>query len=153
MNPAPGPENGFRPDLAGPILASHRQWTGRSLVDGAADPAAALYRAPLAVLAHGTQADPVFHYGNRTAQERFALDWDALTRLPSRKSAEPLHREERARLLDRVHRHGYIDDYAGVRIGADGRRFRIEGATVWTLVDDRGTVIGQAAAFDRWTEL
>jgi hypothetical protein len=73
--------------------------------------------------------------------------------LPSRFSAEAPLREERQALLDRVSRHGFIDDYAGVRIAADGRRFRIEAATVWNLVDPDGSVHGQAAAFSRWTDL
>lgn len=42
---------------------------------------------------------------------------------------------------------GYIDDYAGVRITADGRRFAIAGATVWNLIDGDGTLHGQAACF------
>ncbi len=48
---------------------------------------------------------------------------------------------------------GFIDDYAGVRVSATGRRFRIEAATVWNLVDAAGALHGQAAAFDRWTLL
>ena len=56
-------------------------------------------------------------------------------------------------MFDRVKSDGFIDDYAGVRITAKGGRFRITQATVWTLIDGHGAVHGQAAAFDRWTEL
>jgi len=73
--------------------------------------------------------------------------------MPSRLSAEPLAREERARLLAAVTARGFVDDYAGVRISRTGRRFRIERATVWNLADPAGLRLGQAAAFDRWTEL
>ena len=70
---------------------------------------------------HGTEPDPVFFYGNRLALELFGMDFAAFTRLPSRFSAEPLLREERALLLERVTRDGFIDDYSGIRIAACGR--------------------------------
>ena len=41
---------------------------------------------------------------------------------------------------------GFIRDYAGVRIAASGRRFRIDDAVVWNLVDADGVRHGQAAA-------
>lgn len=112
-----------------------------------------LWRAPRVIVAHGTEADPVFFYGNRQALQAFELDFTAFCRLPSRFSAEPLVREERARLLARVSRDGYIDDYAGVRISSTGRRFRIEQAIVWNLIDAAGVCHGQAATFDRWLPL
>ncbi|MBK7899218.1 MAG: MEKHLA domain-containing protein [Azonexus sp.] len=131
-----------------PLLAeSYRRLTGRLLVPSGADLPRALWEAPRVIVAHGSEPDPVFFYGNRLAVEVFALDFAAFTRLPSRYSAEPLAREERARLLERVRCEGYIDDYAGVRITADGRRFAIAGATVWNLIDGDGTLHGQAACF------
>jgi len=65
-------------------------------------------------------------------------------------TAEAVHGQERARLLDAVSRHGFIDDYRGVRISKTGRRFLIENATVWNLLDDNGAHYGQAAAFRAW---
>jgi hypothetical protein len=125
---------------------------GRPLV-AAGDTAVALWTAPQVIVAHDTQADPVFFYGNRLALQVFAMDFAAFTRLPSRYSAEPLERGERARLLARVTRDGFIDDYAGVRIAANGRRFRIEQAVVWNLIDAAGACHGQAATFSRWVPL
>jgi hypothetical protein len=46
-----------------------------------------------------------------------------------------------------VGRDGFIDDYAGTRISATGRRFRIERAVVWNLIDAAGVRHGQAAMF------
>ena len=140
--------------LARLIVDSHRRVLGRPLLD--AEPAAddrllrALWQAPQAVVAHGVQADPVFCYGNRMALALFELDFAAFTTLPSRLSAEPLAREERAALLERVSRFGFIDDYAGVRISSTGKRFRIRRATVWNLVDADGAYRGQAATFSAW---
>lgn len=112
--------------------------------------AESMWCAPRVIVAHGTEPDPVFFYGNRLALEVFEMDLPAFTRMPSRYSAEPLAREERARLLARVSADGFIDDYAGVRISARGRRFRIERAVVWNLLDEHNVCHGQAATFDRW---
>ena len=51
-------------------------------------------------------------------------------------------------MLARVTQHGYVDDYAGVRIAKDGTRFMIRNATVWNLMDQGGGYCGQAARFD-----
>lgn len=142
------------PECVELLVTSYRRLTGRELpLAPAEDLAAALWLAPAAIVAHGTQADPVFCYGNRLALELFEMDFAQFTRLPSRLSAEPLLRAERARLLERVSRGGFIDDYSGIRIAASGRRFRIERATVWNLVDAAGRHHGQAAVFAHWTSL
>ena len=112
-----------------------------------------LYEAPFAIVSHGTEADPIFNYANRTALDLFELGWDEFTALPSRKSAEPVHRDERARLMASVQNCGYIDNYGGIRISSTGKRFRIEDAVVWNVFDEGGNVIGQAAMFDRWTPI
>lgn len=130
-------------------------WTGKTLYAPGLTPAEAfdwLDAAPFGLVSHGTEADPVFNYANRTALTLFGMSWEAFTAMPSRLSAGPVDREERARLLERVSRDGYIDDYAGIRIAADGRRFRIVQATVWNLLDEAGDDCGQAAMIPRWEE-
>ena len=133
------------------VAESFERLLGRPLVN--APTPERLWHAPCVIVAHGSQADPVFFYGNQRALDAFELDFARFCQLPSRYSAEPLAREERARLLERVSRDGYIDDYSGVRISATGRRFRIEQAVVWNLLDERGVCHGQAATFDRWVML
>lgn len=135
------------------IAQSYLRLTGRTLVTSTADPASALWTAPRVIVAHGIQADPIFFFGNCAALDRFEVTLDAFTAMPSRLSAEPLLREERQALLDRVSRDGFIDDYSGIRVSATGCRFRIEQATVWNLIDEQGAIHGQAATFDRWTDL
>lgn len=130
------------------MVESYSAVTGNRLLD---DPTPIrLWHAPCVIVAHGTEAEPVFFYGNRMALELFEMDFAHFTRLPSRHSAEPVERQERARLLEQVSRDGFIDNYAGVRISATGKRFRIEQAVVWNLVDGNGGLHGQAATFDRW---
>lgn len=135
------------------IADSYARLLGQPLLAPQEDIAVALWEAPRVIVAHGTEADPVFFYGNRLALRAFEMDFSAFTRLPSRFSAEPLARDERARLLERVSRDGFIDDYAGVRISAQGRRFRIEQAVVWNLIDGAGCCHGQAATFTHWLPL
>lgn len=135
------------------IAASYERLLGQPLVARGPDIAVAFWTAPRVIVAHGAEADPVFFYGNQLALQAFEMDFAAFSRLPSRYSAEPLARDERARLLERVTRDGYIDDYSGVRISAQGRRFRIDQAVVWNLVDADGRYHGQAATFDHWTPL
>jgi hypothetical protein len=138
------------------IVASHRKWTGRDLggVPMPADNIAAwLFELPWVVVSHGTEADPVLNFGTRKALELWECSWEQLVSMPSRLTAEPVHRDERARLLARVAEHGFIDDYVGIRISRTGKRFRIANATVWNVVDDEGRPAGQAAAFAEWAAL
>jgi len=136
------------------ILDSHARVVGRPLLETAGAPAErarALYLAPFVVLAHAAARDPLFSYGNAAAQSLFELEWADLLALPSRLSAEPVNQAERQRLLDAVSARGFIDDYAGVRVSRSGRRFRIEQATVWNLLDSDGAYRGQAATFATWS--
>ena len=75
------------------------------------------------------------------------MPWSEIVGLPSRFSAEPLAQAERESLLACVASQGYIDDYSGVRITRSGKRFTIQNATVWNLINQDGVVLGQAAAF------
>ncbi|MES2492863.1 MAG: MEKHLA domain-containing protein [Pseudomonadota bacterium] len=135
------------------IAGSYRRLLGRDLVAEDGDPVKALWAAVPVVVAHGTEVDPLFFFGNRAALARFDCTPGQFIGMPSRLSAEAPDRAERRELLDRVTRDGYIADYAGVRISATGRRFRIEQAAVWNLIDLNGAVHGQAAAFECWREL
>ena len=148
----PSPENQFQLEHVQLLVASYRRWLGRDLVASDTPEAAAqaIYEAPFVVVSHDTAEDPIFNYGNLTALRLFAFSWDGFTSLPSRESAEPLHRDERARLLDAVSRQNYIDDYSGIRVSSSGRRFRIPQAVVWNLRDDRDRYRGQAATFEHW---
>lgn len=153
---SPGPENLYQGEHAKLLISSFRHWTGKALVDQSLpvdDRSRALFEAPFGVVSHNTEADPVFNYGNQTALTLFEMEWSEFTRLPSRKSAEPVNRAEREKLMSRVTQQGFIDDYRGVRISSGGKRFMIEDATVWNVIDSSGVYRGQAAVFYRWTDV
>lgn len=138
------------------LLDGYRRWLGRELIDRTDEglvQAKALFEAPFVVVSHGTESDPILKYGNRMALALFETTWDALCRMPSRLTAEPVNRDERARMLAQAATQGYIADYRGVRISAKGRRFLVEDATVWNVVSPSGEQLGQAATFSKWTLL
>jgi hypothetical protein len=138
------------------LLDSFARLLGRELIPRDASPAEQarrLFESPFVVVSHGTEADPILNYGNATGLRLWEMDWATFVQTPSRLTAEPVHRDERARLLERTSRDGYVDDYSGIRISQSGRRFRIEQAIVWNLIDAAGHLHGQAATFDTWTPL
>ncbi len=127
---------------------SFHHWLGRHLLDFSLDAqhaARELYFAKFALMSHNTAQDPIFNYDNECALNLFETTWDEFTAMPSRLSAEPLNREERRRLLETVAEKGYIDDYCGVRVSCRGKRFQVDNAIVWNIIDPQGKYYGQAA--------
>ena len=112
-----------------------------------------LFTSPFVVASHGLQNDPILNYGNQTALDLWEMNWEQFTHTPSRLTAEPVNREERARMLKQARTHGYISDYRGIRISRSGKRFLVERATVWNIHKPDGTPLGQAATFSDWTYL
>lgn len=131
------------------ILESYERLLGKPLMNIIAGEgiASQLYDAPIVVLSHGTEMDPILNYGNRAALKLWEMDPEAFTRTASRHTAEPLIQEDRKRFMQAVNEKGYIDGYSGIRISSSGRRFRIENAVVWNLTNEAGVYQGQAAAF------
>ncbi|HET7834142.1 MAG TPA: MEKHLA domain-containing protein [Gallionella sp.] len=113
----------------------------------------AVWRAPRAIVAHGTEEEPIFFYGNRLALQLFEMNFDQFVRLPSYLSAEPAAQESRERALKMVAQQGFVDGYSGVRISSTGKRFRILNTTIWNLTDTAGGFHGQAATFTDWQPL
>ena len=137
------------------LATSYLRWTGRPLFPGIPPDklAAAAWDGAAVLVSHGTESDPVLNFGNQTALSLWDMPWEAFTQTPSRLTAEAPERGERARLMAEVATHGYIDNYAGIRISRSGRRFRIQAATVWNILDETGQIAGQAATFDQWNWL
>ena len=135
------------------IARSLKHFTNRDLLPENFSPAEfaeKVFHAPFVLVSHGTEADPILNYGNASALALWEMSWAELTCTPSRLTAEAPNREERARLLEMVRIHGFIDDYSGIRISKSGRRFRIAQATVWNLISEDSQSCGQAALFSHW---
>jgi len=152
-----GPGEASQLQLSTVLLETYWRLLGKQLAPAGLDEGDAarwLYeKAPFCVLAHNTDSDPVFIYANKTAQRCFEYTWAEFITLPSRLSAEAPNRAKRQVLLDEVGRRGFAINYTGMRISRSGRRFFIEDATVWQLVDRRGVHHGQGAMLPRWHDV
>jgi len=152
----PSKNNGYLSNHISIVTDSYFQLTDRQIsfgsIQGETAPglAEAIFNAPFALVSHGIEKEPVFNYANKTAMRLFNMNWDEITALPSKYSAEMPNREQRSQLLQEVKSAGYIENYSGVRIAKGGRRFYIEQATVWNLTDTNGVYYGQAAMFSHW---
>jgi hypothetical protein len=135
------------------LLNSFEQLLGYPLIptDPERSPAEALFRASTVVISHGVQDDPILNYGNQAALQLWEMDWQRFTQTPSRLTAQPMERSERQRMLAEAKQKGYYDQYRGIRISSTGKRFFIENAIIWNVIDDQQRLQGQAATFSRWT--
>lgn len=151
------------PDVADyNVLMTHsfHHFTGEDIVPGArllraTDLAQALFNAPVAIVSHGTEPDPIFRYGNARALDLWQMDWETFTRLPSRHSAEPESgiQGDRNRLLKAALENGWVNDYSGIRISSQGRRFEIRNTILWNVIASDGVRHGQAAFIRDWRYL
>ena len=112
--------------------------------------AESLFKANFVVVSHGIQADPILNYGNQKALDLWVTDWSTFVQTPSRLTAEPVNRKERAAMLEQAKRQGYINNYRGVRIASNGQKFYIDRAIIWNLTDSSSDKCGQAATFSQW---
>jgi hypothetical protein len=138
------------------LLDSYRHWIGKDLIErtpNAKQQARMLFEASFVVVSHGAEPDPILNYGNQTALDLWELSWDQLIKTPSRLTAEADDRAERGRMLERARLNGYFDGYRGVRISSTGRRFLVEQALIWNVIDPAGSPLGQAATFSQWSNV
>lgn len=105
-----------------------------------------LFEADFIVAAHGTQADPIFNYGNQKALDIWELTWQEFIQTPSRKTAEAIEQQERDRLLAETTKKGY-SRFSTIRITKTGKRFKINNGIVWNVIDDQQKYQGQAAVY------
>jgi len=109
-----------------------------------------LFEAPIIIVSHGTQADPIFNYGNAQALALWELSWERFIQLPSRQSAQGSEQPERAEMLAQAQQQGYFEGYVGDRVTSSGRCFRMEDGIIWTVTDATGACCGQAATFSQY---
>jgi hypothetical protein len=136
------------------LLDSYRHWIGHDLIKRTADAkqqACTLFEASVVVVSHGVEPAPILNYGNQTALDLWELPWEQFIQTPSRLTAEPDDRAEREQMLMQARAKGYYDGYRGVRISSTGRRFLVEQAVIWNVIDPAGYRIGQAATFSQWS--
>ncbi len=140
-------------ELSQLLLNSFERFLNRPLISRDGQPneqAKRLFQSPSVVVAHGIQVDPILCYANQAALDLWETDLSRMLSMPSRETAEPMERSERAKMLERGRTHGYIDDYQGIRVTTTRKRFHIRNATIWNLIDETESLRGQAATFTDW---
>ena len=135
------------------LLDSYQRWIGHKLIErtgDATEQARRLFEVSFVVVSHGAEPDPVLNYGNQVALDLWEVSWERFTMTPSRLTAEADNLAERERMLAQARAQGFYDGYRGVRISSSGRRFVVEKAVIWTVVDVAERPLGQAATFSVW---
>ena len=151
----PSQDNDWQSGFVARLVESFDRATGGSLMaEAGLDPAAlgqGAFEGPFALLSHDGNA--ILTYANRFALDLWEMDWQTMLVTPSRKTAPPEDRAARAVLMDAVARDGFTRSYTGRRVSRSGRLFLIENATVLTMKDKEGAVVGTGAFFRSVTRL
>ena len=134
------------------LLDSHQRLFQRPLVcsNGIRLAAQELFVLDQVVLCHDGSEDPRFLYANRAALQLFSRNWEQMVGMPSRLSASANQRLSRREQLELARRQDKLENYSGVRVNSQGRRFQIRGARIWSLIDQERHYSGQAACFSQW---
>ena len=95
-----------------------------------------LFESSCVVVSHGVEPDPILNYGKSNGLGPVGeLSWDRepIRHPPdSRPSPDPAEREE---CWNAGEIEGYFDGYRGVRISSTGKRFLVEHALIWNVID------------------
>ena len=134
------------------LLESHTRLFQRPLIRSQSIRLAAqeLFVLDQVVLCHDGSDDPRFLYANRAALQLFSRNWEQMVGMPSRLSASANQRLSRREQLELARRQDKLENYSGVRVNSQGRRFQIRGARIWSLIDQERHYSGQAACFSQW---
>ena len=123
-------------ELAGLLLHAHQRAFSRPLI-AAAQPGHSkrlicqhLFACGFPVLAHGTEQDPKLSYANAAALQLWVSHWDELIGMPSRLTAPDSERAERSSALGQAKHLDAVQNYRGIRINRNGRRFMINKARI-----------------------
>lgn len=135
------------------LFDSFKHWTGETLIDANESPediAQALFNADFVLVSAGTEDNPIFNYGNRTALDLWEMSWEQFIQTPSSHSVHPEEVIQRQQTLDRVKTQGYTKNLRGFRQSRTGKQFLISDVTVWNVIDENGQYCGQAATYETW---
>ncbi len=141
------------------LLNSYNQLLGRQLIERNSNPekeAEALFFAPMVIVSHGKEINPILNYGNQTALNLWEMSWEEFTQTPSKKTVNSLNSEElkqRSQMLEEAQNKGFIENYRGVRVSRTRKQFLIENAIIWNVIASNNQKLGQAATFSSWTYL
>ncbi|KRA82940.1 MEKHLA domain-containing protein [Altererythrobacter sp. Root672] len=135
-----------------PLIAeSFARIAGKPLVDPASGGIEeAMWLAPRVIMAQGIDAVPRIFYANRLALDLYEMTASAFIGMPSHLCAEPIRRAELLRMFARLDKDDWIEGFNGVRVASSGRRFKVDTALTWNVIDEHGTRVAQAASYAEW---
>jgi hypothetical protein len=135
------------------ILNSYQQLLGKELINRNGNPreeAKQLFYAPMIVLSHNSDPDPLYNYANLQGLKLWEMTWEELITTPSKSTTEPILREKRDKFLAETTTKGYITNYQGIRVSRTGKKYKIKDVIVWNLTNEEDQYCGQGATFSRW---
>ena len=132
---------------------SLKRCTGTSLFErlGVSTPNEVHDNERYAVLSHGVQDDPIYHYFNRAAFGTFQFPEQVAYRTPSRYSAPsgPERDVTRAKQVDDAIQHDHTFIPEAIRQTYHGNLIRVRSIILWNVYDENGDRVGQTAIYDR----
>ncbi len=105
------------------------------------------------VIAHTNDSDPSINYVNSSALQLWGRDWKEMVGMPSRLTAPKDQLYDRSAALNQALKKSSVKGYQGIRVNKKGQLFTIHNARVWTVSNEAGKAIGQAATFPSWSPL
>jgi MEKHLA domain len=132
---------------------SLKRCTGASLFErlGVSTPKEVHDNTRYAVLSHGVQDDPIYHYFNRAAFGTFQFPEKVAYKTPSRYSAPPGPERDvtRARQVDDAVQRDHTVIREAIRQTYHGDLLRVRNILLWNVYDENGDRVGQTAIYDR----
>jgi len=103
------------------------------------------------LISHGTEADPIYNFGNLACLQAFVRSWEELCKTPSRESVvyRSVNEVLRESLMKKVTEDGFVEGVTGIRVTGNGKFVRIVDGVVWNCYDEKEKYYGQAAFFDK----
>jgi hypothetical protein len=153
----PSAENAWQGEHVARLLEAFARATGSDLIaEMKLDPAQlgrSAWEGDFALLSHRGDEQAILNYGNRFALDLWECDWASFTTMPSVATTPREDVTQRRAMMAAAGSDGFVSGYAGRRVSAKGRLFRIENGTIWRLIDAKGEPFGIAATFRKFTPL
>ena len=112
-----------------------------------------IFNMEMPLLAHDSKEDPLICFANQQALKLWDLKWEEMIGMPSRLTAPMKERENRKSVLKYVMKQKAIEGYQGIRINSRGDKFLINNASIWTIWNQQGSILGQAAIVKEWISI
>ena len=105
------------------------------------------------LLAHNKAKEPCLTFVNYAALKLWKRSWKEMIGMPSKLTAPIDEQTLRSNSLTEAINKNGIKNYQGIRIDSEGERFMIKNGLIWTIWNEKGDRMGQAASSDSWRRI